>query len=224
MTDYYSEKLSAERLRAVYDLAPPRTKAYLEAEIDLVLERISPGMIALELGCGYGRVLKRLVDKVRVAVGIDTSVTSLQMARDFVGAFPSLHLAAMNAAGMGLGGRAFDITICIQNGISAFHVDRRKLFAEAVRVTKPGGTVLFSSYSPKFWNHRLEWFEIQAAHGLVGEIDCQRTGNGVIVAKDGFTGTAVGDAEFETLAVSVGQRANIMEVDNSSLFCEITVA
>jgi hypothetical protein len=34
---YYSERLAAERLRACYDLAPPRTSAYLEAEIEFVL-------------------------------------------------------------------------------------------------------------------------------------------------------------------------------------------
>ena len=29
MPGYYTERLAAERLRACYDLAPPRTKAYL---------------------------------------------------------------------------------------------------------------------------------------------------------------------------------------------------
>ena len=83
-------------------------------------------------------------------------------------------------------GGVFDLTICIQNGISAFRVDKQRLLAEAVRVTKSGGTVFFSSYSSRFWAARLEWFEIQAAHGLVGEIDYRATGDGVIICKDGF--------------------------------------
>jgi hypothetical protein len=41
MPSYYSEKLSAERLRACYDLAPSRTKAYLEAEIQFILQKAS---------------------------------------------------------------------------------------------------------------------------------------------------------------------------------------
>jgi len=55
MSSYYTEKLAAERLRACYDLAPPRTKAYLEAEIQFVLQKMFPSMVVLELGCGYGQ-------------------------------------------------------------------------------------------------------------------------------------------------------------------------
>ena len=66
MPGYYTERLAAERLRACYDLATPRTKAYLEAEIEFVLAKTTPSTLALELGCGYGRVLERLLPRVRV--------------------------------------------------------------------------------------------------------------------------------------------------------------
>ena len=49
LSGYYSEKLSAERLRRVYDLAPARVKRYLDAEIEFVLKRINPGDRVLEL-------------------------------------------------------------------------------------------------------------------------------------------------------------------------------
>ncbi len=97
----------------------------------------------------------------------------------------------MDAAHLGFRDRTFDVTVCIQNGISAFGVDQHRLFAEAVRVTRLGGTTLFSSYSDGFWADRLQWFEIQSAHGLVGTIDYQAMGNGVIVCKDGFRATTV---------------------------------
>jgi SAM-dependent methyltransferase len=85
MPGYYTERLAAERLRACYDLAPPRTKAYLEAEIEFVLGRTTPSTLAMELGCGYGRVLGRLLPRVRVAFGIDTSPSSLSMALEYLG-------------------------------------------------------------------------------------------------------------------------------------------
>ena len=73
MQNYYVENLAAERLRTCYDLAPPRVRPYLEAEIDFVLQRTSSSMIVLELGCGYGRVLRRFIPQVRVTVGVDIS-------------------------------------------------------------------------------------------------------------------------------------------------------
>jgi len=220
---YYTKKLAAERLRACYDLAPPRTKAYLEAEIDVVLKRTRPAMAVLELGCGYGRVLERLLPAVHVAFGVDTSLPSLRMARELKGHKASLHLACMDAITMGFRDRVFDLTVCIQNGICAFAVDQQRLFREALRVTRSGGLVLFSSYSAQFWEHRLQWFEIQSAHHLIGEIDYQATGNGVIVCKDGFRATTADRTTFETLAAGLGLVPRITEVEGSSLFCEIVV-
>ncbi len=223
MPGYYTERLSGERLRACYDLAPARAKAYLEAEVDFVLQKTSSSMAVVELGCGYGRVLRRLLPRVRTLVGIDTSFPSLRLAADFLERKNSLHLVAMDATHMAFRDHAFDLTICVQNGIAAFGVDQQQLFAEAVRVTRSAGVVLFSSYSDRFWEERLKWFEIQAEHGLIGEIDYRATSNGVIVCNDGFRATTA-DAEcFRRLAAVLGVVPNIIEVDSSSLFCEVVV-
>jgi SAM-dependent methyltransferase len=223
MPGYYADRLSAERLRACYELAPPAVKAYLDAEIAFVLARISTSTLALELGCGYGRVLRSLVTRARAVVGIDTSFLSLRMAPQFVGHGASLQLLAMDATRLGFAGGTFDLTLCVQNGISAFAADPLNLLSEAVRVTRSGGIVLFSTYSPRFWKDRLEWFELQAAHGLVGPIDYEATGDGVIVCTDGLRATTVSADEFAALAARLGIVPRITEVDGSSLFCEITV-
>ena len=218
---YYAERLAAERLRACYELAPARVRAYLDAEIEFILERSSPSALVLELGCGYGRVLQRLASNARAVVGIDTSFPSLSLAREFLGRNASTHLVAMDATRMGFRDGAFDLTACIQNGICAFAVDPLKLFAEAMRVTRSGGIMLFSSYAARFWQDRLEWFELQAAHGLIGPIDYTATGDGVIVCTDGFKATTMSPDGFAALAARLGLSAGIVEVDASSLFCEI---
>jgi len=88
MPGYYTERLAAERPRASYDLSPPRTRAYLEAEIEFLLAKTTSSVLALELGCGYGRVLERLLPRVRVAFGIGTSLSSLRMAPEYLGRKP----------------------------------------------------------------------------------------------------------------------------------------
>ena len=145
------------------------------------------------------------------------------MALEYLGSKPSLCLACMDSVELGFHDRAFDLTICIQNGICAFAVDQQQLFREAIRVTRSGGLVMFSSYTPQFWEHRLEWFEIQSAHHLIGEIDYQATGNGMIVCKDGFRATTADRPSFEKLAASLEVIPRITEVDDSSLFCECVV-
>lgn len=58
---------------------------------------------------------------------------SLRMATDFVGRSESLHLAALDATQMGFQSQRFDLTICIQNGISAFGIDRKRPTITPVR-------------------------------------------------------------------------------------------
>jgi 2-polyprenyl-6-hydroxyphenyl methylase/3-demethylubiquinone-9 3-methyltransferase len=128
----------------------------------------------------------------------------------------------MDAVNLEFGDDYFDAVLCIQNGISAFHVNQTDLIKESIRVAKHGGLILFSSYSSKFWEHRLEWFQLQSEAGLLGEIDYEKTKNGVIVCKDGFTATTVSPEQFESLTSGLKDiHVNITEVDESSIFCEI---
>jgi len=223
ISGYYSQKLSAEKLQLCYEIATPRVKRYLEAEIEFVLEKTRPASMILELGCGYGRVLRKLATKARTVIGIDTSQSSLLLARNMYMDTPFHHLCEMNAVELGFRDRQFDMVICIQNGISAFKVNQRELIKETIRVTRSGGIALFSSYSERFWEARLEWFQIQANYGLIGEIDYHATGDGVIVCKDGFRASTIGPEEFISLTSGLNIVPKISEVDGSSIFCEIPV-
>ncbi|MCP4220802.1 MAG: class I SAM-dependent methyltransferase [bacterium] len=104
-------------------------------------------------------------------VGIDSAVASLELGKHSLKHLSNCRFAAMNAARLGFPDNAFDVTLCIQNGMSAFHVNRKQLMAECVRVTKRGGIILFSTYAEKFWDQRLLWFRAQSAAGLLGPID-----------------------------------------------------
>lgn len=223
MSDYYSDTLSAERLKRAYEIAPGRIQQYLEAEINYVLHKIRTADIVLELGCGYGRIIPHIAKKAAWVIGIDTSYASLRLGQEILSGVSNCLLLQMNALHLAFRDSVFDSAICIQNGISAFHVNQRDLIRESIRVTKSGGTVLFSTYSDKFWEDRLEWFHMQSKNGLLGEIDPEKTRNGVIVCKDGFTATTVRPGQFQLLTQQFDVDTRITEVDESSLFCEILV-
>jgi 2-polyprenyl-6-hydroxyphenyl methylase/3-demethylubiquinone-9 3-methyltransferase len=220
--DYYSEKLSAEHLEFCYELAPPRVQKYLSAEIEHVVSLIPRGAVVLEFGCGYGRVLERIATGSALACGIDTSLGSLRLARNRLASATNVVIAGMDASNPAFRAGTFDVVCCVQNGISSFHVDQRALMEAAVMLAKPTGKVLFSSYAEEFWENRLEWFRIQSAHGLMGEIDDSATTDGTIVCKDGFTATTVTPRQFSALARGLGEKISIDVIDGSSVFCEIT--
>ena len=221
MSSYYSDHLSAQRLQRCYELAPPRVRQYLEAEVQHVVKRIKESDLVLELGCGYGRILPALAEKAKRVVGIDTSISSLRYGRELLDPDRNCILAASQAAQLCFPDRTFDVVVCVQNGVSAFHVDQRKLIGESIRVTKSGGMILFSTYSEKFWNDRMQWFRLQAEAGLLGEIDGEKTKDGVIVCKDGFSATTVSADRFLQLTDGLDVDVKTIEVDASSLFCEM---
>jgi ubiquinone/menaquinone biosynthesis C-methylase UbiE len=223
MDSYYTETLAAEKLKRCYELAPRRIRQYLNAEIQYVRGKIDPGSHVLELGCGYGRVLKQLCSISNTVVGIDTSLASLIMARRELSPFRNYLLCKMDAVSMGFKNDCFDLTVCIQNGLSAFKVDPYDLISEAARVTKKGGIVLISSYSEKFWQDRLHWFRLQSDAGLLGEIDCDLTKDGTIICKDGFKATTISPEQFRLICDKLALRARTFEIDASALFCEIVV-
>ena len=220
---YYHQVLSASRLKQCYDLAPQRVKKYLNAEIEYVLTKIRPQDLILELGCGYGRLIPRISRKAKKVIGIDISGPSLRLAGKMLKKIPNMALLEMNAIKLAFKDKVFNKVFCIQNGISAFHVNPKTVIRESIRVTKPGGKILFSSYSEKFWSYRLEWFRLQSDAGLIGEIDSIKTGNGTIVCKDGFTATTISEKEFIEFTSDLNIRTKFKEIDGSSLFCEICV-
>ena len=221
MTTYYSDSLSGNRLKLCYDLAPSRVVQYLNEEIDFVRKRIKPGHLILELGCGYGRVLKELFSETELLVGIDKSLKSLQFGRNNFLESDKITLICMDAEKLGFSYNKFDLVLCIQNGISALGIEPGILIHEALRVTKPNGKLILSSYSDNFWKDRLKWFQIQANHGLIGEIDYNLTREGIIICKDGFKSTTFDHSQFDKLLSKMGNEYKIFEIDESSIFCEI---
>lgn len=218
---YYSEKLNADRLFQVYQSDIPQVRAYLRAETDFVRSRLQGDERVLELGAGYGRIMKELAPYAASITGIDLSERTVELGREYLRECPNCSLLVMNAHSPVFSG-TFDGVLCLQNGLSAMKGDPENLVRQAVRLLSPGGRAYFSTYSPKFWDYRLAWFQEQARKGLLGEIDMEKTGNGIIVCKDGFTATTFGRSELERLGEISGLPFVVEEADGSSIFLTVT--
>lgn len=221
MAGYYAQKLSGRRLQRCYDIAPPRVQRYLEAEISHVQCRLSSTDVVLELGCGYGRVAMRLAQTARRVIGIDTSPESLDLARQMRDPGSRCDYMVMDALNLRFADGEYDAVVCVQNGICAFGVDQEALLREALRVLRTGGLAMFSTYSDQFWPDRLAWFELQAKEGLIGPIDREASRGGAIVCTDGFRSGRLMPKELDALCSRLGVEGLIIEVDGSSVFCEI---
>lgn len=219
--NYYAQSLNSTKLFQVYQTQLPRVRQYLDAEVDFVRSELHGSEKVLELGAGYGRVMKNLAPHAASIWGIDISESSVEFGREYLKDIPNARIVVMDAHHLGFDER-FDVVLCLQNGLSAMKGRAQDLVAQSLAVLANGGKAYFSTYSPKFWEHRLAWFQEQADKGLLGEIDPEKTTDGVIACKDGFVATTFAEADLEKLGKASGHRYQINEVDSSSVFLVIT--
>ncbi len=216
MNNYYGEKLNSQKLFQVYETQIPRIKQYLQAEIDFAKKNPSKTQSVLELGAGYGRIVRELAPYCGSIVGMDISEESVELGREYLKDYPNASMVTMDVHKM-VFPKPFDIIFCLQNGLSAMRADST-VINKILETLAQGGTAYFSSYSAKFWDFRLRWFEEQADKGLLGEIDYTRTQHGVIICKDGFRATIHLPEDFQKIGEESGYPYQVQEVDESSVF------
>ena len=218
---YYTRNLNSQKLYQVYDTKIPRIRQYLDKEIDFIRKRLRGSEKVLEIGAGYGRILKELSSCAKSFLGIEISEQSVYFGREYLKEFTNIRLEVMDAHELYFE-EEFDVVLCLQNGLSALKGEAMNLVNRCIRALKKGGKAYFSTYSNKFWDYRLAWFEEQAGKELLGQIDKNQTGEGVIVCKDGFRAITFTEKDLVGLGETSGYKYEIQEVDESSLFLIIT--
>ncbi len=220
MKDYYIENLSGNHLHRVYSLADESVKRYLQGEIEFCREQISPGDHVLELGCGYGRILKALASDTHNIEGIDNAPGNVELAGEYLHNLPGIKVHLMSVDNLDFADDSFDLVLCTQNGLSAFGLDPLIVVREACRVAKHDGRLICCTYAKSFWPSRLQWFRKQADAGLLGAIDETITGSGVIACVDGFISASMTDVQFQDIASALNLVVDIVELPSGSLIGE----
>lgn len=217
MSNYYAQSLNAMKLLQVYQTKYPRIKRYFDEEINFVRQNLYGNEKVLEVGAGYGRIIKELAPFAASFMGIDISKASVELGRGYIKECPNCNIQVMDVYNLEFD-EEFDVVLCLQNGLSAIKGQPINLIKQCMKVLTSGGKAYFSTYSAKFWNHRLTWFHEQADKGLIGEIDLEKTHDGIIMCKDGFTAITFSEDELKKLGEESGFHYRIEEVDESSLF------
>ena len=219
--NYYAQNLNAQRLWQVYKTEIPRVSEYLEREISFVRDRMKKTDTVLELAAGYGRIMKELAPYVKSITGIEISGENVRFGEEYLKDTPNTALLTMDVHDIEYSD-SFDAVLCLQNGLSAVKAEVPELFAaKTIKALKKGGKAYFSTYHPKFWEQRLAWFQEQSKKELIGELDMEKTQNGIIICKDGFRATTHAIADLEKIGRSTNCLWQIFEVDDSSIFLVI---
>lgn len=144
---------------------PPEIRSYIRAEIDLLNGTIVKGAAVIDLGCGTGRHLAMLGDRLRIGVGVDYEQTYVAEARRRVGA-RHLHFVTGDATAVPIGA-SFDLAICLTNTWGTMS-DKASVLNEMRRLAPRPQTRLLSVYAEASVHSRREWYR-RLGHPVVEE-------------------------------------------------------
>ena len=139
---------------ALYSLGSPDILARATAEIVDLLARwnlLAPQARVLDFGCGIGRLLVPLADRVQGVVGIDVSARMVEVARRRAADHPRVEVRACSGFDLAdFADEAFDL-VCAADSFpyvtEAGPSLARALFSEVRRVLRPGGHLALLNYS-----------------------------------------------------------------------------
>ena len=84
-----------------------------------------------------------LAGRAHLAMGIDTSLGSLRMAKEYLKDESTCRTAAMTASALGFRDHQFDVVVCIQNGLSAFRLEPAEALGVGSEIEEVDGSTLF---------------------------------------------------------------------------------
>ncbi len=119
--NYYAQKLNSQNLFKVYETKIPRVKQYLDAEISFIRDYLTGRESVLELGAGYGRIIKELAGNCKSIVGIDISDETVSLGKEYLKDTSNVKIMAMDANNLTFE-ENFDVILCLQNGLSAMKI------------------------------------------------------------------------------------------------------
>ena len=135
---------------------PPEIRAFMQAEIDLLREIVAEGSSWLDVGCGTGRHLALLPDRVRLGVGVDYEAAYVAAARQRSGPGRRLHFIVGDAGRLPLQA-GFDLATCLTNTWGTMS-DKRAVLDEMRRCAPRPATRLLSVFSESSVPARHEWY------------------------------------------------------------------
>ena len=175
---------------------PPEIQAFLRAELDLLHDVVKEGMRVIDLGCGTGRHLILLRDRLRLGVGVDYQRSYIAEATARAGA-RHLHFIVGDATAIPITA-VFDFAICLTNTWGTM-TDKAGVLREMRRLAPQPHTRLLSVFSKASVASRREWYR-RLGHAVAEEAD------DYLVTDGGLRSEHFSDARLRSLIGECGIR------------------
>jgi len=185
---------------------PPKPiQDFLDGEIKFINKYLKKDKFVLEVGCGYGRLLKILQQKSSRLVGIDFSKKMVNAARINTSQFKNVDIKLMNAEKLSFNNNLFDYVLCLDNSFGNMPGIEQKVINEMYRVCKPGGKIIISVFSDSAKNVQIK------NYNRIGLKNVRNIGD-AIYTDDGFYSRRFTKKQLSRLFTKAGLKCKIISV------------
>lgn len=121
-------------------------KEYFNYEYEYLKNNLSKKSIALDLGCGDGRTIKRLAKYTKKFIGIDNDNRAVSDSKEFLREIKNTEIILEDAENTKFKEKTFDIIFTGLTFVN-FNTSREKILKEIKRILKDEGRFIFSIYN-----------------------------------------------------------------------------
>ena len=211
---FFVRKEQAKFISKVYSETPLVIQDLFRQESELLQKELIGQAGALEVGCGFGRVLEWVPQEVHY-YGIDISIHYVQEAQE---RNPRGNWICGDATALPANDRAFDTVFCIQNTLGNMEGIETKVIAELRRVCRKGGKVILSVYAEDSFETRRLWYDRLVDVGIFRRVWLDSSNPRVARSDTGWSSRSFDKNELKAFFTGA-QKLEITKVQSFLYFC-----
>lgn len=189
----------------IIEKSPRLIQEFLDGEIKFLKKYIQPNEIILDVGCGYGRLLKLLSKNAKRVVGIDFSESLLEHTKQNLAGKDNVELYLMRAERMDFDDERFDYVLCLYSTFGNMPGIELDVLKEMKRVCKKGGEIIISVFSENAKEVQIENYKRAGLTNIRDDREAIHTEEGLYSRR--FT-----KKDLEELFEKVGLRCDIIKI------------
>ncbi len=192
----------------------PRYREWIKKEEIWLRENIKKNSLVLDVGCGFGKDIKLLINIAKNISGIDYDREAIKEARKNLSQFRNVKIFLENAENMHFENNTFDYVICMGNTFGNFGKNKLKILKEMKRVAKRKGKIIIGVYSEKALPTRIDVYKKTKVKIK------KMSKDGTVTTTEGLISEQFSKEKLKNIFKKAGLNVRIINLNSISYICE----